>query len=107
MEAIKTWCSEHRGVWQFIKFSVLSNISTVSRFVCAWLGTALFVDAPGLTSPFKLLVIDYSQASSGGLGGFLSFLVAEVVAQAVNFFVQKEWVFESKPALIRPRPSLP
>ncbi len=96
MEAIKAWCDEHKGVWQFIKFNVLSNISTISRFVCAWLGAALFVDALGLTSPFKFFVFDYSQASSGGLGGFLSFLVAEVVAQVVNFFVQKEWVFESK-----------
>ena len=29
------------------------------------------------------------------VGGFLTFLFAEVIAQAVNFFVQMKWVFKS------------
>ena len=30
-----------------------------------------------------------------GLGGFLTFLLAEALAQVVNFFVQMKWVFKS------------
>ncbi len=96
MESFSQWCERHKGIWQFIKFNVLSNVSTIARFVFAWIGTAVFVGALGLTAPFEFLVFDYTSASSGGFGGFLTFLVAEVVAQAVNFFVQKTWVFESK-----------
>lgn len=96
MEAIRAWCDEHKGIWQFIKFNVLSNISTITRFVCAWAGTALFVGALGLTAPFKFLIFDYTGASTNGLGGFVTFLVAEVAAQAINYFVQKRWVFKSK-----------
>ena len=96
MDAIRAWCERHKGVWQFIKFNVLSNISTITRFVCAWVGTALFVGALGLTGPFKFLIFDYTSESSGGLGGFVTFLIAEVAAQVINYFVQKKWVFKSK-----------
>lgn len=95
MNALRAWTQRHAELWQFILFNVLSNISTITRFVFTWLGTALFVGALGLTSPFSFLVFDYSDASTNGLGGFLTFLVAEVVAQAVNFVVQKRWVFKS------------
>lgn len=29
------------------------------------------------------------------MGGFVTFLIAEVLAQVVNFFVQMKWVFKS------------
>ena len=90
------WTEEHKGLWEFIKFSVLSNISTVARFVMTWIGTAIFIDALGMTSPFGFLIFDYTSASSNGIGGFLTFLIAEVIAQVVNFFVQMKWVFKSK-----------
>lgn len=96
MNALRSWTKRHAELWQFVLFNVLSNISTIARFVFAWLGTALFVGALGLTAPFRFLFFDYTEASTNGLGGFLTFLVAEVVAQAVNFYVQKRWVFKSK-----------
>lgn len=96
MSILRDWAQRHAELWQFILFNVLSNISTIARFVFTWLGTAVFVGAMGLTAPFHLLVFDYSDASSNGLGGFLTFLVAEAIAQAVNFYVQKRWVFKSK-----------
>ena len=65
--SFKTWTEEHQGIWEFIKFNILSNVSTISRFVFTWIG----------------------------LGGFVTFLIAEVVAQVVNFFVQMKWVFKS------------
>lgn len=98
MSAFKEWTEKHATLWQFILFNVLSNISTISRFVFTWLGTALFVNALGMVSPFKFLIFDYTSAGSKGLGGFLTFLIAEVVAQVVNFFVQKTWVFKSDTA---------
>lgn len=93
--AFRDWTARHEGLWQFVKFNVLSNISTITRFVCTWAGTAVFISWLHLTSPFRLLIFDYTTAGSNGLGGFLTFLIAEVLAQVVNFFVQMRWVFES------------
>lgn len=93
--AFRDWTEKHHGLWQFILFNLLSNISTVTRFVMAWVGTALFVGTMGLTQPFSFLIFNYTAPGSNGLGGFLTFLVAEVLAQVVNFFVQMKWVFKS------------
>ena len=92
MGAIKKWIADHPNIWEFILFNVLSNISTNTRFVCTWVGTALFINALGLTTPFKFLIFDYT---TSGVGGFITYLIAEVAAQVVNFFVQKNWVFKS------------
>lgn len=95
MSAFSEWTSTHQTLWEFIKFNVLSNISTITRFACTWLGTALFINALGLTAPFRFLIFDYTTAGSNGVGGFVTFLIAEVLAQVVNFFVQMKWVFKS------------
>ena len=91
---IRRWIKNHPAIWEFILFNVLSNISTISRFVVTWIGTAIFVSAMGLTAPFHFLIFNYPE-SGNGLGGFLTFLFAEVIAQVVNFFVQMNWVFKS------------
>lgn len=92
---VKGWINAHPNIWEFILFNVLSNISTITRFVVAWIGTALFVSAMGLTQPFSFLIFHYTSEGSNGLGGFLTFLLAEVLAQIVNFIVQMKWVFKS------------
>ena len=93
--SFKTWTEEHQGIWEFIKFNILSNVSTISRFVFTWIGTAIFINAMQMTEPFSFLIFNYTEPSSNGLGGFVTFLIAEVVAQVVNFFVQMKWVFKS------------
>ena len=93
--AFKDWADEHQGLWEFIKFNILSNISTITRFAMTWVGTAIFISGMGLTQPFSFLIFDYTSAGSNGLGGFLTFLLAEVLAQVVNFFVQMKLVFKS------------
>jgi len=92
---LKGLIEKHPDIWEFILFNLLSNISTITRFVVAWIGTALFVHALAMTSPFKFLIFDYTSTGSNGLGGFLTFLLAEVLAQVVNFFVQMKLVFKS------------
>lgn len=90
--SFKTWTEEHQGIWEFIKFNVLSNISTITRIVLSTACTALFVDTLQMTQPFSFLIFNYTDA---GLGAFVAFLIAEVMAQVVNFFVQMKWVFKS------------
>ena len=92
---MKSWIEKHPDLWEFIKFNILSNVSTIARFVMTWIGTAVFINGLKILSPFKFLIFDYTSEGSHGLGGFLTFLIAEVIAQVVNFFVQKTWVFKS------------
>ncbi len=88
------WTRKNRGLWQFVLFNLLSNISTITRFVCTWVGTAALAD---LTMEFHFLIFNYPSAG-GGLGAFVTFLFAEVAAQVVNFFVQMKLVFKSDAA---------
>ncbi len=81
---LKNFTKEHPDLWQFIMFNLLSNISTITRFVLTWVGTALFVSAMQLTSPFKLAIFDYTTEGSHGLGGFLTFLVGYVTNFCIN-----------------------
>ena len=91
---IRQWIKDHPNIWEFILFNLLSNISTITRFVVTWIGTAVFISGMGLTQPFHFLIFNYD-TQGNGLGGFLTFLLAEVLAQMVNFFVQMKWVFKS------------
>lgn len=90
--SFKSWIEKNQGAWEFIKFMVLSNISTIARIVLTAVGTAIFVDALRMTEPFQFLIFDYRGT---GVGAFVTFLIAEVMAQVVNFFVQMKWVFKS------------
>ena len=90
--SFKSWTEKNQGAWEFIKFMVLSNISTITRIVLTAAGTAIFVDALRMTEPFQFLIFDYRDT---GVGAFVTFLIAEVMAQVVNFFVQMKWVFKS------------
>ncbi|KFI78993.1 GtrA family protein [Bifidobacterium mongoliense] len=92
---LRRWIDEHPNIWEFILFNVLSNISTITRFVVTWIGTVVFISVMGLTVPFSFLIFNYTTPGSHGLGGFLTFLFAEILAQVVNFVVQMKWVFKS------------
>ena len=46
-----------------------------------------------MTEPFQFFIFDYTSPASGGLGGFLAFLLAYVCAQIVNYIVQRKLVF--------------
>lgn len=91
IESIKVWKKEHPDLWEFIKFNVLSNIATITNFVVLWLSTG-FIFSSLQDQPFHWFIFDYT-VENGGLGGFLSFLLAYVMAQIVNYFVQRHLVF--------------
>ncbi|MDO5709830.1 MAG: GtrA family protein [Coriobacteriales bacterium] len=79
--ALQQWKEEHQALWEFILFNILSNISTIARFVVTWVGTAI----------------------TGGAGTIVVFL-AELIAQVVNYFVQMKLVFKSTADLSKSAP---
>ncbi len=91
IQNIQNWKDKHPDLWEFILFNLLSNCATITNFVVLWLsGGVLFRH---MDTPFRWLIFDYTAPDSGGLGGFLSFLLAYVCAQCVNYVVQRKWVF--------------
>ena len=56
---IRQWIKDHPNIWEFILFNLLSNISTITRFVVTWIGTAIFISGMGLTRPFHFLIFNY------------------------------------------------
>lgn len=98
MNAVKKWIEDHPSLWEFILFNILSNCATVVNFVVMWICTG-FIFRTFADEPFRFLIFNYTNIEQDlGLCGFLSFLVATALAQTVNFFVQKNFVFKSNAA---------
>lgn len=104
MTLVRKWIEEHPNLWEFILFNILSNVATVTNFVVMWICTG-FIFSAWSQVPFRFLIFNYTQVESDlGLCGFLSFLTATAVAQAVNFYVQKNYVFRSNAAFAKAVP---
>ncbi len=91
--AIKRFKEAHGDLYEFIMFNLLSNIATITNFVVLNIGNSILFKAL-MDEPFRFWIFDYTVAN-GGLGGFLAFLVSFFCAQAVNFIVQRNLVFNS------------
>ena len=81
-------------IWQFVKFIVVSLLAMIVQFVL--LNTLNLIPAIKdlYNEPFSWWVFIYPVAV-GGLGYFIVSNVANVIAQIVAFFVNKEKTFNS------------
>ena len=81
-------------IWQFVKFIVVSLLAMIVQFVL--LNTLNLIPAIQelYTQEFNWLFFAYPVAV-GGLGYFIVSNVANIVAQIVAFFVNKEKTFNS------------
>ncbi len=81
-------------IWQFVKFIVVSLLAMIVQFVL--LNTLQLIPAIKelYTQDFNWLFFVYPVAV-GGLGYFIVSNVANIVAQIVAFFVNKEKTFNS------------
>ncbi|MDN6640875.1 MAG: GtrA family protein [Tetragenococcus sp.] len=90
---LKSFKDKHPDIYEFILFNIMSNVATITNFIMLWIGTGILF-TPFSDIDFHWFVFDYS-AEEGGLGAFLSFLLAYVCAQIVNFIVQRKIVFSA------------
>ncbi|WP_170923008.1 GtrA family protein [Candidatus Enterococcus palustris] len=80
-------------MYEFLLFNVMSNVATITNFAVLWISSGLlpmFIK----NSAFQWFIFKYP-TSEGGVVGFISFLIAYVCAQIVNFIVQRKIVFGS------------
>lgn len=94
IKAILNWKESHPDLYEFILFNIMSNVATIVNFVVLAISSGLLFRSLG-ERPFRWFILDYpvKESGDGGLCGFLSFLVAYVCAQIVNFIVQRKVVF--------------
>ncbi len=68
---MKAWIEKHPDLWEFIKFNILSNISTIARFILTWAGTALFINGMKLVTPFRFLILTIHRKAPMAWAAFL------------------------------------
>lgn len=93
LNSIIKFKEKHAELYEFIMFNLLSNIATITNFVVLNFGNSILFKSL-MDIPFSFWIFNY-KTESGGLGGFLAFLVSFFCAQAVNFIVQRNLVFNS------------
>jgi hypothetical protein len=111
LEQIGIWVREHPKIAALLRegglFVIVSNVITVFKALAltvlpgmfAFLGSQDF-GFPGiqlslLGIPFKWYIIGYS-SEAGGLAYFTAYMVAMVIGEVVNFFIQRRFVFRAE-----------
>lgn len=110
METIKKWIEKHPKAAQWIRegglFVIVSNAITVFKYLLltflpaafAFLGSRDFgfpgIDLNRFGIEFKWYIIGYG-ADQGGVAYFTAYMIAMVIGEVINFFIQRGWVFRS------------
>lgn len=111
MSTIKSWVEAHPGAAKWIRegglFVIVSNLITVLKYLLLQFlpGAFRFLPAvefgfPGIDvtlfgETFRWNIIGYD-ADHGGLPYFCAYMIAMVLGEVINFFIQRGWVFRSK-----------
>ena len=115
MKSIASWwrgfVEEHPKLSKWIRegglFVLVSNLITVFKYFLLQFLPAAFQGLPNIDfgfpginltlfgETFKWNIIGYD-AAHGGVPYFCAYMVAMVIGEVINFFVQRGWVFRSK-----------
>ena len=111
IEKIKAWAESNPKLAQWIRegglFVLVSNVITVFKYMLltflpaafAFMGTRDFgfpgIDLNLFGIEFKWYIIGYG-AEQGGIAYFTAYMIAMVIGEVINFFIQRSWVFRSK-----------
>jgi putative flippase GtrA len=91
--------TEKKTLWQFIKFTLLSMVTTVVDLgTFALLNYLIFTQYSDV--PFVWWLLDYG-LEDGGLCAFLSFSLSFVISQTFNFFIQRKITFGATGNILR------
>lgn len=115
MDAIKKWIEAHPKAAKWIRegglFVIVSNLITVFKYLLLQFLPAAFQSLPVIDfgfpgiditlfgETFKWNIIGYD-ALHGGLPYFCAYMIAMVIGEVINFFIQRGCVFRSKGNLV-------
>lgn len=80
--------------WQFVKFIIVSLLACIVQFALVNLIPLIPQVKEMYNTAFNWFVFDYP-VEDGGLGYFIAFNTANIAAQIVAFFVNKDKTFNS------------
>lgn len=120
MKVMKDWwnhfAERHPSLSQWVRegglFIIVSNAITVFKYVLltflpgafTFLGSRDFgfpgIDLTLFGIKFKWYIIGYG-AEQGGAAYFTAYMIAMLIGEMINFFVQRSWVFRSKGNILR------
>lgn len=93
-------------------FVIVSNVITIFKYLLltflplafAFMGSQDFgfpgVDLTLFGIEFKWYIIGYG-AEQGGVAYFTAYMIAMVIGEVINFFIQRKWVFRSNGNILR------
>ncbi len=82
-------------VWQFVKFIFVSLLAMIVQFAVLNILLLLPQIKDIISNPYEFWVFTSDGLEQNGLGYFIAFNIANVLAQIVAFFVNKEKTFNS------------
>ena len=120
MRKIKEWwlafVEKHPKLSQWVRegglFIIVSNLITVFKYLIltflplafAFMGNRDFgfpgIDLNILGTEFKWYIIGYG-ADQGGVSYFTAYMIAMIIGEVINFFIQRKWVFRSNGKILR------
>ena len=120
MRKIKEWwlafVEKHPKLSQWVRegglFIIVSNLITVFKYLIltflplafAFMGNRDFgfpgIDLTILGTEFKWYIIGYG-ADQGGVSYFTAYMIAMIIGEVINFFIQRKWVFRSNGNILR------
>ncbi|MBQ4208474.1 MAG: GtrA family protein [Clostridia bacterium] len=93
MEEKKTFTQSHEGLWQFIKFSLVSSLAGITETVSFFLLSTLL--GTRLTADFDFFVFHYTAEKQLNLGLFIAFFASAILAEIVSFLVNRKATFHA------------
>jgi putative flippase GtrA len=82
------------------KYLILTFLPLAFAFMCNRNFGFPGIDITLLGVEFKWYIIGYG-ADQGGLAYFTAYMVAMVIGEVINFFIQRKWVFRSNGNILR------
>ena len=93
MEENKGFAQKHVGVWQFIKFTLVSSLAGITETVSFFILSTLL--GTRLTEDFDFFVFHYTAEKSLNLGLFIAFFASAILAEIVSFLINRKATFHA------------
>lgn len=93
-QKLKQFAAKHTGIWQFIKFTLMSSIAAVVEVSSFLLLNSLILKSLN-NQGVDWWIFHYNPGTTGGLGTMVAFLVSTTLAQIVAFIANRKKTFDA------------
>lgn len=94
IDKLKAFMKKHAGIWQLIKFTLISCIAAVVEITSYMLLDSVFLKKLN-NQAVNWFIFHYDPATTGGLGTMIAFLVSTTLAQIVSFITNRKKTFNA------------